>query len=380
MITEMLVRAFRVVGKAIAEKPKHPILGCAHLVCDGSTLVIRSTNLSNWKVAEMPGDGSQFEAVVPFHTLKKLVRAIATTAKEISLKLENDCFMIIGDTFRYTLPTYPVDQFPIGHFSLCESGDIVRIDPALKSPRSKGKQNKPTNTLPVDRPRPTASQSGDPAINDRVINTPDRENVGSVEEHPQYSENMEYSIDIEQIKQAVAVSLRPDQAYELACGISKVILIQNPDEEIDQLFGKYCLIHAAQVTGRDELESLDGFKSLQISPDFAPPGSILGYCVLDSIKKYTAKDWVNDRNLGRHDIREDLDVFKKLSGISGDLYGVMVRNQVMLAEPVFNVGGEIQFFWSPTDPADAAAFRAVFEADRPALDVSKEELEMGLNS
>jgi len=187
----------------------------------------------------------------------------------------------------------------------------------------------------------------------------------------------EYVIPIEKIKEAVAISLRPDTAYKLAIGIDKMILIANLDPEEFDLEGQYCLIHAAQVEGAIEAESFDGFRALGKSPDFAPAGSILAYGIIGKPERFNAKSWVKAREDDKHSIREDLDVFKHLAGITGEVWGVPIHKLMLLADPVYNVSGEISDFWSPaTDsPYDATAWKSVFEVDRDVIDVEDAEKE-----
>jgi hypothetical protein len=386
MLTQFLNQAFWRLNKIVPKKTKHPVLSYVHFCSDGHTLSITATNLERWLTIQIPSDGSVFECIAPFEILKRLFKVCPD---EVTLKTEGDRLWLMGESFQYSFLCLPLEQYPTGSGS-----ELITLPTAAKTRRKPSQSISGTTPPPIQKTASTEQKS--PSYADGIVpfTRPIKSHpeLGTLE--PECSEAYsqlqkqlsgevetimpEYAISVDEIKQAVAVSLRPDQAYELTCGISKVILIEELDEEIFNLTGHYCLIHAAQVEGRDLEQSLDGFKSLKLSPDFAPPGSILGYCIIAGTKKYTPEEWVKDRQAGKHDHQEDLDVFKKLAGITGDLYAVEVRGQKMLAETVYEVSGGMRFFWSPGNPYDSATFRSVFEADRLVIDVDKEELEMAL--
>lgn len=385
MLAQLLNQAIWRLNKIVPKRAKYPVLNYVHFCSDGHTLAITATNLERWLTVQLPSDGTVFECLAPFEILKRLFKVCPD---EVTLRTEDDRLWLLGTTFRYSFPCLPLDQYPLGSGS-----EIITLPTPAKTRRKPSLTDSDTIPLPIQEPAPTGQKL--PVYVDaivpftRPIKTHSELGTLGAESGEALSQLLkqmsgevetpmpEYVISLDEMKEAVAISLRPDQAYELTCGISKVILVQDLDEEtLSPLIGRYCLIHVAQVESRDLEASEDGFKSLKLSSDFAPSGSILGYCTIAGIKKYNPAEWVKDRNEGKHDWREDLDVFKKLSNITGDLYAVMVQKQKMLAEPVYKISGEMRLFWSPGSPYDAAAFRSVFEVDRPVIDVEREELEM----
>lgn len=180
-----------------------------------------------------------------------------------------------------------------------------------------------------------------------------------------------YTIPIEEIKTAVAVSLSPDEAYELACGATKVILMDS-NEGLADLVGRYCILHAANLTGEDLELSNQGFEALEVDPDVAPCGSILGYCKIAAVKKYDQVNWRVDMSNNVHPHDMSLEEFLEDFGAE-QLYGVIVERPMLLGDQIYDVDGGIsEGFWNANHPEIAALFRAVFEDDRAVLDIDRE--------
>lgn len=177
-----------------------------------------------------------------------------------------------------------------------------------------------------------------------------------------------YVISTDEMKQAVCVSLRPDQAFEVACGITKMVPIS---QDVSEFVGRYCLIHATQVSGDLEDEVAIGLQELDIKASDAPANHVLGYGKIAQVKKYDGASWDADYQAGLHRYPVSLVEISQAAG-EGEVWGVIIEQPALLCEAIPLKSGLLHEFWTPNNPSHSAVFRQVFEADRPIVDIERE--------
>ena len=178
----------------------------------------------------------------------------------------------------------------------------------------------------------------------------------------------DYVISQEEMQEAIVGSLRPDQAYEIACGHAQMIPY---GEDLSKWIGRHIVIHTSPVDG-ELLESTEhGLRRMELEPNDAPMNHVLGYGIIADVKHYTSETWDKDFYDNVHRYADPLSAIA-LSSPSGEVYGVMIRRPMFLADPVELKAQVLHEFWEPNSPAYTAAIRQVFDVDRRVVDVEKE--------
>jgi len=177
-----------------------------------------------------------------------------------------------------------------------------------------------------------------------------------------------YVISKEEMQEAIIVSLRPDQAYEIICGQTQMIPY---GEDLSKWIGRHIVVHAAPVEGEILESAQKGLRDMELDAEDAPMNHVLGYGIIADVKLYDSAAWDADFYANVHGYADPLSAIA-LSSESGKVYGVMVRRPILIADTVELRAQMLHEFWEPTSPAYTAAIREVFESDRPIVDVEKE--------
>ena len=348
MQAKALYAAFKQLNPIVPKSLKFllPALGCVRLVSDGKVLSIAATNLTDFKRVELPSDGAVFQALCPFVLVKRL---LSKCEGEISIQAaEAGGIYLIGEGFRYMFGALPVDQYP----PMPDERGVA----AAPEPRDA--------IVPFVRPIRLHPEVGtlEPQSSEATVQLL-KQLAGEVK-----TPMPNHVISLDEIKSAVAVSLRPDQAFEAVCAITSMIPYS---QDISEFKGRYLVIHATEVSGELEDQMMKGLRDLEIDRTDAPMNSILGYAFIKEVKKYTPATWEEDYQAEVHGYPVSLAEISAAAG-NGDVWGVILEHPMMFSEPIALKSGLLHEFWTPNNPSHSAAFRKCFESDRIVVDIERE--------
>ena len=357
--TKALLRAFRELNSIVPSqsKIKHPALACVRLVSDGVTTTIAAIGFGDpdpvWKRLHLPVDCDRYQVLIPFHLVKRWLNAVSKTCRELTVQaLDSGGVRFRGDTFKYEFAAPSIEQFPL------MPDEIL---PVVEPPKWQHVIN------PFTR-RHSHPESGTLEPETSKAYTQLIWQLSEAEPMP------EYVIPLDEMKDAVVISLRPDEAYDLTSGATQAIVFAGIDETTFDLIGKYCVVHAAEVSDDVLEESITALTSMEVDPEDAPPGSVLGYGQISALHKYaTEEEWQEGFDKGYHVYTCNLKGYQKLLEAEGrPLYGIILSRPIALLEPVEMAGEISQGFWSPESPWETAALRKVFDVENIGVDIDRE--------
>ncbi|MBW4660975.1 MAG: hypothetical protein KME15_20050 [Drouetiella hepatica Uher 2000/2452] len=356
MQAKALYAAFKQLNSIVPSESKLRIhdeaMSCVRIICDGKQTTIAAYNLDGrWKRIVLPPEPTTFEVLCPFYLVKKWLRAVARTCEQVWINAIATGIEFTSDTFRYTFSAPGVERYPV-------MPDERRSPVVAPAPEPKDA------IVPFTRPIRVHPEVGtlEPESSEATVQLL-KQLAGEVK-----TPMPNHVISLDEIKSAVAVSLRPDQAFEAVCAITSMIPYS---QDVSEFEGRYLIIHATEVSGELEDQMMKGLRDLEIDRTDAPMNSILGYAFIKEVKKYTPATWEEDYQAEVHGYPVSLAEISAAAG-NGDVWGVILERPMMFSEPIALKSGLLHEFWTPNNPSHSAAFRKCFESDRIVVDIERE--------